>query len=60
VIGGHGAFVATAQDYDDFVRAIRIKLLREISGTPVGDSGRGEPATERRADRGTNRTAQVF
>ena len=60
VIGGPGAFVATAQDYDDFVRAIRIKLLREISGTPVGDSGRGEPSAQRRGDRGTNRTAQVF
>jgi hypothetical protein len=35
--------VVTAQDYEDFVRAIRIKLLREIGGTPVGDAGQGEP-----------------
>ncbi|MGX1307647.1 hypothetical protein AB7M35_002367 [Amorphus suaedae] len=30
MIGGPGAFVETANDYDDFGRAIRIKLLREI------------------------------
>ena len=39
VIGGPGAFVVTARDYEDFVRAIRIKLLREIGGTPVVDAG---------------------
>ena len=43
VIGGPDAFVVTAQDYQDFVRAIRIKLLREIGGTPVGDAGQGDP-----------------
>jgi hypothetical protein len=31
VIGGPGAFVETAWDFDDFSRAMRIKLLREIS-----------------------------
>ena len=41
VIGGPDAFVLTAQDYEDFVRAIRIKLLREIGGTPIGDAGQG-------------------
>lgn len=30
MIGGPGAFVEVADDYDDFARAIRIKLLREI------------------------------
>jgi hypothetical protein len=32
VIGGPGAFVLTADDYDDFARAIRAKLLQEIGG----------------------------
>lgn len=32
VIGGNGAFVETANDYADFERAIRKKLLREIRG----------------------------
>lgn len=31
VIGGPGAFVMTATDYDDYARAIRRKLLKEIS-----------------------------
>ncbi len=35
VIGGAGAFVMTAADYVDFVRAIRLKLLNEILGGPV-------------------------
>jgi hypothetical protein len=43
VIGGPDAFAVTAQDYEDFVRAIRIKLLREIGGTPVGDAEQGAP-----------------
>lgn len=30
VIAGPGSFVITAQDYDDFARAIKLKLLREI------------------------------
>lgn len=30
MIGGPGAFVEIAKDYDDFARAINIKLLREI------------------------------
>ena len=32
VIGGPGAFVLEAQDYQDFDRAIRMKLVREIEG----------------------------
>jgi hypothetical protein len=36
VIGGPDAFVMTAGDYDDFARAMRLKLLREIRGAPLG------------------------
>jgi hypothetical protein len=36
VIGGPAAFVLAAADYEDYARAIRLKLLREIEGTPVG------------------------
>ncbi|MFA5123657.1 DUF1194 domain-containing protein [Zavarzinia sp.] len=32
VIGGPGAFVERAQDYEDFIEAIKRKLLREIRG----------------------------
>jgi hypothetical protein len=67
VIGGPDAFVVTAQDYEDFVRAIRIKLLREIGGTPIGDAGPRTirpamaPVAPRRArGGGTKQTAQVF
>ena len=60
VIGGPDAFVVTAQDYEDFVRAIRVKLLREIGGTPVGDAGQGAPPADARVDSGTNQAAQVF
>ncbi|QIE56488.1 DUF1194 domain-containing protein [Pikeienuella piscinae] len=31
VIGGPGAFVETAADFDDYAHAIRLKLLRELS-----------------------------
>jgi len=42
VIGGNGAFVITAEDFEDVASAMRIKLLREIAGprfsgsAPVG------------------------
>jgi len=36
VIGGPDAFVVTAADYGDFARAMRLKLLREIRGAPLG------------------------
>jgi hypothetical protein len=36
VIGGRDAFVTTAHDYDDFARAMRHKLLKEIGSTPLG------------------------
>ena len=30
MIAGPGSFVITAQDYDDFARAMKLRLLREI------------------------------
>jgi uncharacterized protein DUF1194 len=35
VIGGPGAFVITAANYEDFARAIRLKLIEEIAGRPA-------------------------
>lgn len=35
VIGGPGAFVEVAQDYDDFINAIKRKLLRELKHEPM-------------------------
>ncbi len=35
VIGGTGAFVMTANDYESYARAILAKLLREIAGVPI-------------------------
>ena len=35
VIGGAGAFLITANNFDDYRRAIRIKLIREISTVPM-------------------------
>jgi len=35
LIGGAGAFVVTADEFEDFSAAMRIKLLREIKGTVV-------------------------
>lgn len=35
VIGGTGAFVMTAEDYEDFAMAILHKLIKEIAGAPV-------------------------
>lgn len=35
LIGGPNAFVVTADEFEDFAKAMRIKLLREISGTAV-------------------------
>ena len=37
IIGGPGAFVMVADDYQDFVEAIRLKLLREL--TPAETAG---------------------
>ena len=58
VIGGPDAFVMIADDYDDFARAIRQKLLREIRGAPLADAAaprlRGSAASARHRGR-TNR-----
>ena len=35
VIGGTGAFIMTAEDFEDFADAILRKLVQEISGVPV-------------------------
>jgi len=35
LIGGEGAFVMTASDYEDFARAIREKIAREIEASPL-------------------------
>ncbi len=35
VIGGTGAFVMTANDYEDYVAAILAKLIQEIAGVPI-------------------------
>lgn len=40
VIGGPGAFVMHADDYEDFGRAIRMKLIREIEGSLMAESDR--------------------
>ena len=51
VIGGAGAFVMTAVDFEAFAAAIIAKLIREISQTPVarGPSTRDRPQREQRA-----------
>lgn len=51
VIGGFGAFVEVAKDYNVYAEAIRRKLLREISTTPITslpDPNNGQLATLRR------------
>jgi hypothetical protein len=35
VIGGTGAFIMTANDYESYALAILIKLVREIAGAPI-------------------------
>jgi Protein of unknown function (DUF1194) len=37
VIGGPGAFVMQADDFEDFALAIRLKLIREIEGSIVAE-----------------------
>lgn len=41
VIGGPAAFLLVADDFEDFARAIREKLIREILGPPIAGLGRG-------------------
>jgi hypothetical protein len=37
LIGGPAAFVLKANDYEDYIKAIRLKLLKEIRSFPVSD-----------------------
>jgi hypothetical protein len=53
VIGGPDAFVMIANDYDDFARAIRQKLLREIRGAPLADAARPKAYVARPRQPGT-------
>ena len=46
MITGPGAFVVAASDFDDYARAIRRKLLREIA-TPIVDNGGSSQVTTR-------------
>ena len=39
VVGGPGSFLITANGFDDFARAIRKKLIREITGPGLASSG---------------------
>lgn len=53
LIGGPAAFVLKANDYEDYIKAIRLKLLKEIRSFPVSDNpGREDPAASRLPDRG--------
>jgi hypothetical protein len=38
VIGGTGAFMVVAEDFESFGNAVKRKLIREIAGRPVGRS----------------------
>lgn len=49
VIGGPGAFVEVAADYDDFIHAIKRKLIRELTTEPmVASLSPGQPLTPAR------------
>ena len=43
VVGGSGAFVVVAGSYDDYVAAIRRKIIREIAGDRLSDAGENAP-----------------
>ena len=45
VVGGPGSFVMAVDSYADFATAIRLKLMREISGKPVAGLGATDGAT---------------
>ncbi|MGF1612313.1 MAG: DUF1194 domain-containing protein [Kiloniellales bacterium] len=54
VIGGTGAFVMTAADYEDFEDAMLQKLIKEIAGVPVAAAPPPAPATDPRMDPATD------
>ena len=41
VVGGPGAFLLTAEDFEDFTRAVRRKIFFEITGPPIAALGQG-------------------
>src|SRR3546814_1979511 len=43
VVGGPGSFLVTADDFDDFARAMRRKLYSEIVGAPVAQAPQARP-----------------
>jgi hypothetical protein len=47
VIGGPGAFVETAWDFEDFARAMRLKLLREIGDRRISRAVPWRPSLRR-------------
>lgn len=49
VIRGPGAFVEVAESFEDFPRAIRRKLIRELTERIIGQEGRGAPEPGRQA-----------
>lgn len=58
VIGGPGAFVMTANDYEAFAQAIIQKLVKEIGAVPVVEAPRGAPGTSPGQPESANQTAQ--
>ncbi len=49
VIGGTGAFVMTANDYEAYGEAIQTKLIKEIAGVPVAGSPTAAPGPQHAA-----------
>lgn len=49
VIGGPAAFSITVENFKDFARAVRRKLIREIAYSPAGEK-RVRPVAEKRED----------
>jgi hypothetical protein len=43
VVGGPGSFVLTADDFEDFAKAMRRKLYLEIAGPPVAEAPQAAP-----------------
>src|SRR3546814_4014869 len=54
VIGGQGAFVITANDYESFAQAILEKLIKEIGGVPVVEAPRPGARPELRSEEHTS------
>jgi hypothetical protein len=55
VIGGTGAFVMTANDYEAYALAILTKLIKEIAGAPIAARPRGPAPGDRAGDRAGDR-----